>query len=228
MNNTTGKHKNILAGIGLLALLSGGPLSAQAPMADTDGQLQQAEQVAEPTQQTEMQTEPLLQSSSASDDVDVSSAVSEAAATQIVPLKIAGRSATSISPPPISSPPKINSSANLMNLVLGLGLIIGLIFALSWLVRRMGQGGLLTSNQMKIVAAMPLGTRERIVVIEVGGQQLLLGITATKINTLHVFPEPIIDSQQVAGQSEFGKKLMAILQQKSVPQAQTNPTPEFR
>ena len=81
---------------------------------------------------------------------------------------------------------------------------------------------------MKIVAAMPLGTRERIVVIEVGGQQLLLGITATQINTLHVFSEPVVDTQSVTGQSEFGKKLMAILQQKSVPQVQTNPTTESR
>lgn len=228
MKNTTGKYKNILAGIGLLALLSAEPLSAQEPVADTVGRPSHAEQTVEPTQPIEKQTEQLPQNSAASDDVDSMLASSEAATTQITPSKISGRVAAPRSGLPNSSPSKIKPGASLLNLVLGLGLIVGLIFALFWLVRRMGQGGLLTSNQMKIVAAMPMGTRERIVVIEVGGQQLLLGITATQINTLHVFSEPVVDTQSVTGQSEFGKKLMAILQQKSVPQVQTNPTTESR
>lgn len=121
--------------------------------------------------------------------------------------------------------PKINTSANLMSLVFGLIAILVLIFGLAWLVKRMGQGGLLGHNQMKIVAAMPLGTRERLLVVDVAGQQLLLGLTATQINTLHVFPEPVIDVAQGAGQSDFGKKLMAILQKTNDPQSVTETKP---
>lgn len=221
MKNTTGKHKNILAGIGLLALLSGGPLLAQTPV--TDAVSVEPRQLTGQLGQHGQKLEQLPQDSASSANIDVGSKSSEAAITQIASAPIVGRSTA-----PLSPPPKIKSGANLTNLVLGLGLIIGLIFALSWLVRRMGQGGLLTSNQMKIVAAMPLGTRERIVVIEVGGQQLLLGITATQINTLHVFSEPVIDSHQAAGQSEFGKKLMAVLQQKSALKPHSKPATESR
>jgi flagellar protein FliO/FliZ len=125
---------------------------------------------------------------------------------------------------PVKTPvvaPKINTGAHLMSLVFGLTLILLLIFALAWLVRRMGQGGLLSHSQMKIVAAMPLGTRERVVVVDVAGQQLLLGITTTQINTLHVFPEPVINTAHASSQSEFGKKLMAILQKPTESPSQT-------
>lgn len=114
-----------------------------------------------------------------------------------------------------SQVPKISSGASLLNLALGLVLILLLIFALAWLARRMGQGGMLSNSHIKVMAAMPLGTRERLLVVDVAGQQLLLGITATQINTLHVFAEPVIDKNQAMGHSEFGKKLIAILQQKT-------------
>ncbi|EIK45943.1 flagellar protein FliO [Cellvibrio sp. BR] len=93
--------------------------------------------------------------------------------------------------------------------------IIVLIFAISWFVKRFGQGGFTQNQHIKIIATMPLGTRERIVLIEAGGQQLLLGITAAAINTLHVFNEPVVLPEREPGTSDFSRKLMTILQQKS-------------
>lgn len=125
--------------------------------------------------------------------------------------------------------PKSNSAAQLANLVGGLALILVLIYGLSWFVKRFSQGGFMQNPAMKILATMPLGTRERLMLVEVGGQQLLLGVTATAINTLHVFTEPVIlageKSPQPAAQratSEFSQKLMAILQQKNIPDAGDN------
>ncbi len=108
--------------------------------------------------------------------------------------------------------PKIGSGAHLLNVTLGLFLIIGLIFGISWFVRRFGQGTFTANTHMKIIATMPLGTRERLVLIDAGGQQLLLGITPTQINTLHVFESPIVATPGEANNSEFARKLMAILQ----------------
>ncbi|KAG1246504.1 hypothetical protein G6F65_020649 [Rhizopus arrhizus] len=44
---------------------------------------------------------------------------------------------------------------------------------------------------MKLVASLSVGAKERVVVVEVNGQQLLLGVTAGGINTLHTLPEPL-------------------------------------
>lgn len=111
--------------------------------------------------------------------------------------------------------PKVGSGSHLLNVTLGLMAIIGLIFALSLFVRRFGSGTFSANTQLKIISSMPLGTRERIVLIDAGGQQLLLGITPTNINTLHVFAEPIVVDNKPEAQSDFSQKLMAILQQKS-------------
>lgn len=111
---------------------------------------------------------------------------------------------------------RINSSTHLASVAVGLVFIVGLILALGWFLRRFNQGGLFQNSAIKIIASLPLGTRERLAVVDVGGQQLLLGITATQITTLHVFNEPIIaPGENSPAASDFGKKLMAILQQKN-------------
>ena len=111
---------------------------------------------------------------------------------------------------------RINSGTHLASVAVGLVFIVALILVLGWFLRRFNQGGLFNNSSIKIIASLPLGTRERLAVIDVGGQQLLLGITATQINTLHVFDEPIIaPGDNSPATSEFGKKLMTLLQQKN-------------
>lgn len=114
---------------------------------------------------------------------------------------------------------KVGSGGQLLSVTMALLFIVMLIMAVSWFIRRFGQGVLANTNNMKIVATMPLGTRERVLLVEVGGQQILLGVTATQINTLHVFAEPVIIAPQTQAVpvSEFSRKLMAILQQKNNP-----------
>lgn len=110
---------------------------------------------------------------------------------------------------------QIGSGRHLVNVTLALMGIIALIFAISWFVKRFSHGAFAANAQIKILSALPMGTRERIVLIEAGGQQLLLGITATNINTLHVFETPIVVDEKTEQPSDFSRKLMAILQQKA-------------
>lgn len=117
----------------------------------------------------------------------------------------------------VAVPVKTNSASQLASLVGGLLLILVLIYGLSWFVKRFSQGGFLQNPTMKIVSAMPLGTRERLMLVDVGGKQLLLGVTATQINTLHVFDEPVVNTDKdQAVPSEFSQKLMSILQSKPI------------
>lgn len=110
---------------------------------------------------------------------------------------------------------QIGSGRHLVNVTLALMGIIALIFAISWFVKRFSHGAFSANAHIKVLSAMPLGTRERIVLIEAGGQQLLLGITSTSINTLHVFETPVVVDNKTENSSEFSRKLMAILQQKA-------------
>lgn len=110
---------------------------------------------------------------------------------------------------------KTDSGKHLVSVFMGLAVIIVLILALGWIVRRFSQGGIFTQSSIKVVAALPMGTRERLVVVDIAGQQILLGVTATQINKLHVFDEPVIDVSQPAAHSEFGRKLFSVMQQKT-------------
>ncbi len=122
----------------------------------------------------------------------------------------------------------VSGSANLLSLMLGLILIVLLILALGWLARRMGQGGLLGNKHIKLLSAMPLGTRERLVLVDVAGQQLLLGVTATQITHLHAFAEPVIDPDAPVAPSDFSRKLLSFMQQKSSAHSRLVPDAEIK
>lgn len=114
----------------------------------------------------------------------------------------------------ITGTPSVGSGGHLLNVTLGLLLIIGLIFALSFFVKRFGTGAFAGNGQLKILSSMPLGTRERIVLVDAAGQQLLLGITPTSINTLHVFSEPVVVNSPHTASPDFSQTLMSLLQPK--------------
>ena len=107
----------------------------------------------------------------------------------------------------------------LTQLVLGLLLVLGLIFALAWLLRRVQRAGPQQGQLIELISSRALGPRDRLVLIQVGNEQILLGLTPGRITPLHVLKEPVAapDTTQPAT-PEFAKRLMEILgQQKDKP-----------
>ncbi|MCA6219975.1 flagellar biosynthetic protein FliO [Photorhabdus antumapuensis] len=80
----------------------------------------------------------------------------------------------------------------LMQVSSALAGVLLLIFTLTWLIRRMGlfssKGR--TQQQLSIKASCSLGQRERVVIVEVEDNWLVLGVTAQQINLLHQMPIP--------------------------------------
>lgn len=99
----------------------------------------------------------------------------------------------------------------IMSLGLGLVVVLGLIFGCAWLVRRVNGLHGVNTSAMRIVSVMSVGQRERIVLLEVGGQQILVGVTAHNVRTLHVFDEPVV-SPKSPRDSEFASRLQSMLQ----------------
>lgn len=94
---------------------------------------------------------------------------------------------------------KVNTQSNknnsagdsALNVSLGLLFILLLIFSMAWLLKKMGYSNQTGQGQLKIIAMLNLGPKEKLAVIQVGQQQLLIGVTATQINTLHVLDESL-------------------------------------
>ena len=107
-------------------------------------------------------------------------------------------------------------AAQLAQLGMGLLVVVGLIFLLGYLMRRVGplapQGG----QHIRLISSYPLGPRDRLALVEVGDQQLLLGISPGRITTLHVLDEPVAANAEATG-GDFARKLQAMLKREQKP-----------
>ena len=110
--------------------------------------------------------------------------------------------------------PSSEASSDALNVSLGLIFILLLIFSLAWFMRKIGYSNISGQGQLKLLATMNLGQKEKIALIQVGKQQLLVGITANQINTLHVLDESLETSEfqgAESGDNSFAKKLSETL-----------------
>ncbi len=105
------------------------------------------------------------------------------------------------------------SAVNLMQTLLGLLLVLACIVLVAWLLKRSNSFHSAASGKLKVIAGLPLGTRERAVLIQVGDEQLLLGVTPQQINLLHKLDTPL-NTDNVGQTSDFAGKLRQIMQQR--------------
>ncbi|RON11396.1 flagellar biosynthetic protein FliO [Pseudomonas brassicacearum] len=103
-------------------------------------------------------------------------------------------------------------TGQLTQLVLGLLLVLGLIFFLAWLLRRVQQAGPAGKGQViELIGSRALGPRDRLVLVQVGNEQILLGLTPGTITPLHVLKEPVQVPSAEQATPEFAQRLMELL-----------------
>lgn len=100
-------------------------------------------------------------------------------------------------------PPDIGGGALFIKTIMGLGIVIGSILVLAWLLKRLRVSQALRSQDIKILSSMAMGTREKIVLVEVENKKILLGFAPGNISSLHVFTDRDGDGtrQRFAGDS---------------------------
>ncbi len=76
-------------------------------------------------------------------------------------------------------------------IVLSLVLVLLIIFISAWLLRRYGRFPGVADGNLKVLGALSVGQRERILLLQVGKDQVLVGVTSSKITRLHQLEEPI-------------------------------------
>ena len=106
------------------------------------------------------------------------------------------------------------SSGYLFKLTLGLVGIVLLIFALAWLMKKMQLTQFSQNGLIQIVSAISVGHRDRIALIQVGEEQVLVGLTPGRIHTLHTLKSPVsVTDSAMAGAGTFSDKFKQVLQQ---------------
>ncbi|WP_440875594.1 flagellar biosynthetic protein FliO [Thalassotalea sp. PLHSN55] len=106
-----------------------------------------------------------------------------------------------------------STNMDAMSMVLSLLLVLGVI-VISALVLKRFQPGLKQVQGLKVVTSLHLGAKERIVVVEVGDKQLLLGVTAQQISLLETLPEKLPQNAPLS--ADFSQSILSVLKGKNI------------
>lgn len=110
-----------------------------------------------------------------------------------------------------SLPGALDVSSSLIEVTLNLGLVLAAIVLLAWIFKRVQGMDQPAAGQLRVTASLPLGPKERILVVQVGQQQLLVGASSAGINMLHVLDAPIQEAAQNQSPESFRDKLIKSL-----------------
>lgn len=89
-------------------------------------------------------------------------------------------------------------TGGLLQMLSGLIVVLLLMGVAAWLFRRIGPAALGQRLPMKIVGGLNISNRERVLVVEVADQWLVLGVTATQINTLATLQKQDLPAEALA------------------------------
>lgn len=119
---------------------------------------------------------------------------------------------TAVNAPTLPVSPGVGGG-DILSLGASVIVIVAIIVVLGWLYSRSRfvSGG--ANDVIDVVATRALGAKERLIVVEVAEQQLLVGMTATGMQTLHVLEKPVRVTPREAAQGGFAGRLRAAFQE---------------
>ncbi len=85
----------------------------------------------------------------------------------------------------------ISPAASLARLVIGLAVVIGVLLVVARLLPRLNGATLAGGESFRVVAALPVGQRERVLVLQVGDTQVLIGVAAGNVRLLQTLDRPL-------------------------------------
>ena len=111
---------------------------------------------------------------------------------------------------PVNSESKTSrptAGLGLGKMALSLAIVVAVVLALGWTFKKLTLR-MPGSRHIKIISTMPLGPKERLLVIEMQGKQRVLGVTAHSINLLFEL-ENSLPEEKLA--SDFHTQLQSLL-----------------
>lgn len=98
----------------------------------------------------------------------------------------ANRSAPAVAPVQM---PSGSATGSLLQTLFALIAVLAVLAALAWFLKRYGPKAGAGSANLRVVGALNLGGRERVLVVEVGNQWIVVGASPGRINALATMPK---------------------------------------
>ena len=113
------------------------------------------------------------------------------------------------------------STGSLLQTIAALVFVLALLMALAWAMKRYGPKAMGNSNKMRVVSSLNLGGRERIVLVEVGDQWIVVGASPGRINALATVPRqdsdlaPLASTQHGPAAANFSEWLKQTIEKRN-------------
>jgi flagellar protein FliO/FliZ len=101
-----------------------------------------------------------------------------------------------------AAPSSSSSAGSLLQTTLALAFVLALLVGLAWLLKRYGPKSMGSSSAVRLVGSLSVGARERILVVEVGEQWIVVGASPGRMNALATMPRQQQD--EIAGNAAPG------------------------
>lgn len=114
--------------------------------------------------------------------------------------------------------PAPSSFSSLLQVLFGLGLVLGAIAGTAWLLRRLTPGQVAASGSLRVVGGVAVGPKERVVLVDVGDTRLVLGVSPGQVTTLHQMArpeEPASGEMPLPLQEQFTQRLKQALNRRA-------------
>ncbi len=127
--------------------------------------------------------------------------------TAIAPLQAAGKA-----PSPIGMAHEVMNSGFMLQFVAGLAVVLLSIVGLAWLLKRAGGLRASAHGALRVIDGIAIGARERLVLVQVGETQVLLGVAPGRVSSLCVLDEKVTTTAlPAAAQADFATRLKEVM-----------------
>lgn len=103
------------------------------------------------------------------------------------------------------------AGGSMAQVALGLLFVLSLIIGMAWLLKRVGGFSVAGNGALKILGGLSMGSRERVVLMQVGEEQILIGVSPGRIQTLHVLNKPVRVDDKKTSEPGFAERLSEAL-----------------
>jgi flagellar protein FliO/FliZ len=118
-----------------------------------------------------------------------------------------------------AEPAAPSSAGNLMQVLFGLVVVLALMAGAAWILKRMGVAGAGANSVAKIVGGVSVGNRERVVVVEVADQWIVVGVAPGSVNALSTMPRqetlPAVITEDIPAAKNFAAWLKQTIEKRN-------------
>ncbi len=132
-----------------------------------------------------------------------------------VPAVAAAGGAGAVPPAPTLPPAPADLGASALQMAFGLVVVLALLLGALWLLKRINQPRGPAAGLLRVIAGVAVGQRERVVILELGGSWLVLGVAPGQVTTLAEIPRQELPAgAQPPAAGEFPAWLKRVVEQR--------------